>query len=590
MATIPLSGTNIRLLSNVPFTNDYKNTRWFDTISLQTNYFTSKNIVHNMLDANFQRIEGASFIRVNKSIDQLWGTNYLMFQNAQYNNKWFYGFVTKIEYVQKNTTNVHFQIDVLQTWRFEMNFKPSFVSREHCKLWEVDGSPVINTIDEGLNYGSDYDNVSIENYVPYNDIYYLVVVSKALMHGTTNEIKASVNGMPQPLCYYIQPFRMDGTSPNAYLNGSYTLTPITTMLTAMAKLDDAVNNIVSMYVTDYIGYSPAYNSVSDVLTFDTDKFEGAGFSDNVSGNIQTLYVKEIKSYTAKAHDFGDKYNGYESVSESKLLMHPYTVLILDDFKGNRVEFKNEYIDITNLNITVKGSLGTSNKVSYGIKHYLSSEILNINDKEILTLENALINNNPNDVSILSDYLSAYLQGNKNSLEHQKTAAIFNGATSAVGNVVGGVGSAVNGNPVGVASSVVGVTQGLGSSVLKIQGIEKKKMDVNNTPPSMVKMGSNTAFDYGNGYKGIYIIKKQVKPEYRKKLTDFFNMFGYKINEVKIPNFHTRQYWNYIETTSCTIIGNLNNEDLQELKSIFDSGITLWHTDDIANYELTNGVI
>jgi len=107
---------------------------------------------------------------------------------------------------------------------------------------------------------------------------------------------------------------------------------------------------------------------------------------------------------------------------------------------------------------------------------------------------------------------------------------------------------------------------------------------------MVKMGSNTAYDYGNGYKGIFIIKKQVKPEYRKKLTDFFNMFGYKINEVKIPNFHTRQNWNYIETTSCTITGNLNNEDLQELKSIFDSGVTLWHTDDVANYELSNGVV
>src|SRR6185312_11723432 len=157
MATVPLSGTNIRLLSGVPFSNDYKNTRWFDTKSEQTNYFTSKPLKHSMTEANFQRIEGFNFIAVNKSIDDLWGTNYIMFQNSQYNAKWFYGFVTKLEYVQKNRTNVHFQIDVFQTWKFEMNFKPSFVIREHCPLWNKDGSPIINTVDEGLNYGSEYD-------------------------------------------------------------------------------------------------------------------------------------------------------------------------------------------------------------------------------------------------------------------------------------------------------------------------------------------------------------------------------------------------------------------------------------------------
>jgi hypothetical protein len=40
----------------------------------------------------------------------------------------------------------------------------------------------------------------------------------------------------------------------------------------------------------------------------------------------------------------------------------------------------------------------------------------------------------------------------------------------------------------------------------------------------------------------------------------------------------------------SIQGNFNNEDLNELKAIFDNGITLWHTDDIGNYSLDNGVI
>ena len=68
------------------------------------------------------------------------------------------------------------------------------------------------------------------------------------------------------------------------------------------------------------------------------------------------------------------------------------------------------------------------------------------------------------------------------------------------------------------------------------------------------------------------------------------MFGYKTNEVKVPNFHTRRYWNYVQTANCVITGNFNNEDLTELRAIFDNGITLWHTDDVGNYSLNNEVI
>ena len=110
------------------------------------------------------------------------------------------------------------------------------------------------------------------------------------------------------------------------------------------------------------------------------------------------------------------------------------------------------------------------------------------------------------------------------------------------------------------------------------------------PPQIAKMGANTSFDFGTGRHGLYIIKKQIKPEYQKVLEDFFNLYGYKVNEVKIPNFKTRTYWNYVQTADCNIIASLNNEDVQELKDIFNSGITLWHTDDIGNYLLDNEVI
>lgn len=595
MATVPLSGTNIRLLNEVPFSNDYKNTRWFDDVTSQTTYFQNKPIVHSISDANFQRIEGKHFISVNASIDELWGTNYLMFQNAQYNNKWFYAFVTKLEYVQRKTTYVHFQIDVFQTWLFQMRFKDSYVMREHARLWNEDGTPIIQTVDEGLDYGSVYETVSVENYVPYGDIRFLVVVSKSIMHIGDSEppktIRPMLNGSPQPLSYYVHPFKLDGTSPTVMWNGvAVDISPIDEVLKALYTVDDAVNNIVSLYVTEYFGDAVSHDEATDTLTFNNAKYEHRTIQEVDGVSINTLYVKILNSYNVKLKGMGDKYAGYNPVTESKLLMYPYTVLVLDDFKGNRIEFKNEYIDSEFINLTVRGSLGTSNKVAYSIDQYLTKYLPLSNDKTIVSLENALINNSPNDVPIITDMLAAYLQGNRNSIENQKNSIMFNSTMNAVGGGIAGVASAVTRNPIGVLEAGANIVQGAGNGVLQLQGIEAKQQDIDNTPPSITKMGSNTAFDYGNDYSGLFVIKKQITAEYRNKLTDFFHMFGYKIGRVKQPNFHTRQHFNYVQTQNCTITGNFNNEDLNELKAVFDNGITLWHTDDVGNYALENGVI
>jgi len=599
MATVPSSGTNVRLLSGIPFSNDYKNTRYFDTLLEQSTYFAGKPVIHSMAESNFQRIEGRTFIAVDKSIDELMSVNYVMFQNAQYNPKWFYGFVTKLEYVQRHMTYVHFQIDVYQTWRFEMNFKPSFIIREHCPLWNPDGSPVINTVDEGLAYGSDYDTVQVERWRPYGDVYFMVIVTKEWMHTegineTTGLVVPNINGVPQPLSYYIHPFKMNGGVVNVNVGGTnINASSIIDVIRAISTHDDAVNNVVSMYVTDYVGTNPIYDVGSNTMTFSGIAFNHATMKLSAQAtnvNVNTVYADNIGSYTNKDTLFSNKYQGYNSVAESKLLMYPYTTLILDDLKGNRTVLKNEYIMGDDIDITVLGSLGTSNKVVYTVTNYLMGTNLDMTNILRASLEHSVINNNPSEIPIVTDMLSAYLQGNRNSLENQKASIMFNGAMSGVNNAIGGVASAGSANPVGVASAGGQIIQGAGNTVLQLQQLEAKKQDISNTPPQLAKMGSNTNFDYGNGISGLYIIKRQIKFEHRKKLGAFFNMFGYKLNEVKVPNFHTRRYWNYVQTSSCNITGNFNNEDLNEIKAVFDNGITLWHTDDVGNYALGNVVL
>lgn len=79
-----------------------------------------------------------------------------------------------------------------------------------------------------------------------------------------------------------------------------------------------------------------------------------------------------------------------------------------------------------------------------------------------------------------------------------------------------------------------------------------------------------------GRNGFSFYKMSIKQEYAKIIDDFFSMFGYKVNEVKIPNVTGRQNWNYVKTIDANILGDIPQEDMQKLKDIFNSGVTFWH--------------
>lgn len=567
-------------MSGVPLNNTYEHQMDFGSSSEQSTYFIGKTAFTH---SDFTYVKEDGSIKVPRSRDSLYAVNYIMFRNSDFSSKWFYAFVKKLEYVNPSTTKVHFELDVFQTWQFDFSLKPSFVEREHQNRWNADGTPVVNTLDEGLDYGSEYQTVKVQQFTPMSDTFFLVVVCKQRMDVNSDKIEPNVNGGIQPLTYYVHPFKMDGSVPGITVDGmSQTLSPVADVLKALYTSTVAVNNIANLYITEYIGH--------DSLSFNMQEFEPVNVQDkDTSTNITTLRVKKMSAYRLLTWDMGEKYDGFSSVTESKLLMYPYTVTVLTDMKGNFQEIKNEYVQDSHLFVTVKGSIGTSNKVSYNIYNYLMNEDVVTNGGEV-ALERAIINNSPNDVPIITDLLSAYLQGNRNSLANQTNQIAFSSIAGSIGSAMGSIGSALGRNPVGAVSGIADIGMNMANSYFQLQGLMAKQKDLNATPPQLSNMGGNTAFDYGNDLKGLYIIKKEITPEYRKKLTDFFKMFGYKCNEVKTPNLKSRAHFNFIKTTGANVTGNVPQEDLVVIKKMFDNGVTLWHTPDVGNYALTNGEV
>lgn len=569
--------TEVRLLSNVPLSPNNEHQMTFPDKASQTSFFYNKG-TFNFSD--FTYVKADSTIQVPRGRDELYTVNYLMFRNEYFTTKWFYAYVTKLEYVNPNMTKIHFELDVYQTWQFDIEFKPSYVVREHRNRWNADGSPVINTVDEGLDYGSEYETVKVEQYVPFNDVFFLVIVSQKRMDVNSKEIEPNVNGSIQPLTYYVHPFKLSGAAASVTIDGTpQTLDPVADVLKSLYKSTETVNNIAALYITEYIGVTS--------LNFSMSEFEPVTIQDP-DESFTTLRVKHKAGYSALEHNFGNKYEGFTDVSESKLLMHPYTVTVLTDLKGNHQELKNEYIKGQDLRITTKGSIGVSNKVAYHVSDYLIDSSV-INSGEV-SLENAIINNSPNDVPIITDLLAAYLQGSRNQLENQKNSIVYNSIMGTLSSAMGGIGQAMARNPVGAVGAVGGMMNSSMSAYFQIQGLNAKQQDLSAMPPQLSKMGGNTAFDYGNGIKGLYIVKKQITVEYQKKLGDFFKMFGYKVNELKVPNLKTRAHYNFIQTSAANVKGNVPHDDLVKIKDMFNRGITLWHGDWVGDYSLPNGEV
>ena len=83
----------------------------------------------------------------------------------------------------------------------------------------------------------------------------------------------------------------------------------------------------------------------------------------------------------------------------------------------------------------------------------------------------------------------------------------------------------------------------------------------------------------------------IKAEYARMIDDYFSAFGYKVNRNKVPNITGRSNWNYVETANCNIIGNIPQEDLDEIKQMFNSGVTIWHkTGYFMDYSQNNTIV
>lgn len=623
-----LPTNRVRLIKNVPFSVNYQDVVLFDNATAQQSYFNS--LPHIEFD-NITYTRNNGQIKVNANRETLLDYNYMYFQNSNYGTKIFYAFITNVIYINPNTSLIKFVIDEWQTWYFDLTFRPTFIERKHCKRWNSDGTPVINTVPEGLDYGSEYVVKDHDDY--NNDLYWICFVTSLVgsdFSGATFQNSIDVPTMLE--IFYLPIYK---TTSNVIIDSEYngvSLTNPMRFLTLFREDDNLVNKLVSCFLVSEPPFDYTYRVVDgtiDITTYDNHSDLVKILDSN--GNTHNAIVNTSRAIPNRINRSFSKYGTLKNnITESKLLMYPYSYVQLVDGQGNNFIIKPEYISSSTINITTYTSAGLNSKQAHIVQDYRQQNV-NLNACR-WELQNGIINSMPNNITIIDDYTSAYLQGNANTIEtnisnvqlqadtnrqiarNNMKANLDSGIMNSLGNLVnstmmGGLQDGGAGALIGSASGMVQGATNYASNYIQgktyventeLQGnvTEEKTIasamakieDAERVADNVSLQGGDVYFTFQNQFSGYCLVYKQISDEYITILEDYFQKYGYKVNVIETPNLHTRQSWDYIRTVGCNVIGSINADSLEKIRTIFNNGVTIWHTTDVGNYNLSNNEI
>lgn len=592
--------TRIELFSNLSYPLDNSHVRRFDSLTNQNAFFTSKEKAWIGEDFKYTRVENYTFqLKIKGKVIDTQKLGYARIKNLFDSDKWYYCFINKVNYTDDLTIELELTLDFYQTYCFDMNILPSYVERHHTRLYNSDGLPVQNTVDEGLDYGKQYRTVS-NTELKYSKLFFLVIVSTKPLGETDENFSYKYVGSPTPLNYYIIPYSLKDPDKLIDIRNDGRTIKTLTLESLFATLQgdkDVVNSVVSMYTTLWTGldFNSVYDENANLIDMDSLQAE----SRKKVGTYVFKATDGIESYILKTRyvelfrelNVGNvnKYSGVPNYTESKLKISPYTIVNLLDYKGNIIDIEPEYVNGSNLDIFLRGSIGSQNKLAYFCKSYLPNVNNTGDDTGYL---NALVDNSPNNIPILTDALADYMQGNINSINNKKTMSernrnleIATGALSTIPSLfTGPIGAGY-----GLSSFASNTLNAENRNYNDVKTLQAKEKDISNVPPSANNMGGDTQYEWGNDFKFPRVVIKTVTAEYAKRLSDYFGMYGYQVNELVQPNVNTRTKWNYVKCTTVNIQSGMNREIILKFKEIFEKGVTFWHDDDMFNYNRNNEV-
>ena len=535
--------TAVRLL-NVPLENDNMHTLYFENATAQATYFQSKT-VKVFTDFSYQRKD--KIIRFPAHIDTLLNCNYVMYKNTAYSSKWFYAFITDMEYINDERTDILIETDVIQTWLFDYTVKSSFVEREHVTSDAIGE----HTFPEQLEHGEYICNKHEQaEYSTEQDNVIVVAVTK----DTSGK---NVTGNLYGNIY----------SGVKYYGFDCTYEGATALNTWLAKYPDEgyADAITCMFLAprkivphDYVS-GQELKGASALTPYWINGSDDVGISSN--------YRKTIEINNGLLNGYVPKNN--------KLQCFPYRYLLVSNNAGSGAIYHYEHFrDLGVTNNIIQPRFRVDGVVTPGC----SARMIPINYKQI----------GQNDEEGITLGKFPCLNWTSDVYTNWLTQNAVNITTSLIGSgmqVVAGVGLMATGGGAlagasSVASGVLGVSNTLGE-------IYQHSLQ----PPQAEGNLNSGDITSALGKNDFHFYDMSIKKEYAEMIDGYFNMYGYKVNVVKVPNKnHRANYW-YTKTIDVNIDGAIPMNDMNKIKACYNKGITFWKTPaNIGNYSVDNSIV
>ena len=146
-------------------------------------------------------------------------------------------------------------------------------------------------------------------------------------------------------------------------------------------------------------------------------------------------------------------------------------------------------------------------------------------------------------------------------------------------------------PVGIAAgfSAVNSTLGTATTILNtVANINAQRKEANTFHAGNANTNLISAVEANNFSARLKLLKE----EHARVVDEYFTMFGYQTNRVKVPYVSSRPYFNYVKTIDVNIKGKDNDgipaDQMERLKAVYNNGVTLWKsTATICDYSVDN---
>lgn len=517
----------------------------------QVDYFLNQINGVELTASSYQRKEYK--IRFPALIDSIEQYNYAIVQNKPESYKYYFYYITDMEYISDELTDVTIKLDVFQTYQFDFHYLRSLVEREHANTDNVGD----NTIPEGIEKGFFTLNKK-EQVEELNRIVYVVQVKK-IEDGTT-AISTNLGGIQGKGGYYVCRY---------YKN---VLQIINEYASTEQYTDVTIEDIESIYMIPY--------------AFTNFNFDSA-YVDQPDGWIRQLGRNSEFGEMTFPNRFDVSINKPNSIDgyipkNKKLLTREFNYLIVSNQNGATEELAYEDFNTSDCQfevagIPVQGGSGLIIPIKYGHR-YSVGDILYYDDIYSLPAGKYPV------TDFYYDSFKYWLQMNSFNIQ---TGAIESGIESIAGAVQLGVGA--------YSGDVGGIISG-GTRTLGIFGyafnLYKEMNNKKKIPPASISQSCNGNVLTALRENSFAFYHYSIQREYAEIIDNYFSNFGYKTLKTKVPNITGRSNWNYVKTIEANVDSTTVPEKyINEFKQMLNNGITFWHNPaTFMDYSQTNSIV